>query len=128
MNMVALVGNLATDPELRRTAGGRAVCTFRIAVSRINGSEADFFSVVTWERQAEVCAEFLTVGRRVAIDGRLHHSTWEVDGTRRSKVEVVAHRVEILGRPRKEEPVVDLAPNADEVRQEDVPHDVFAIA
>jgi single-strand DNA-binding protein len=126
--MVALVGNLATDPELRHTAGGRPVCTFRIAISRPNGQEADFFSVVTWERQAEVCAEFLSVGRRVAIDGRLHHSTWEVEGNRRSKVEIVAHRVEMLGRPRKEEPDVNLAPAAEDVRHEEVPTDEFALA
>ncbi len=108
MNLVALVGNLATDPEVRHTGDGRAICTFRLAVSRANDSnEADFFTVVAWQRQAEVCAEYLSVGRRVAVDGRLHHSTWEVeaqDGTkqRRSKVEVVAHRVEMLGGARKD--------------------------
>lgn len=113
MNMVALVGNLATDPELRETSGGRAVCTFRIAVSRAPGNEADFFTVVAWERQAEVCKQYLSIGRRVAIDGRLHHSTWTVEGeegsepVRRSKVEVIAHRVEMLGGPRKEQPTQD---------------------
>jgi single-strand DNA-binding protein len=112
MNVVALVGNLATDPELRQTAAGRAVCSFRVAVSRPGGKEADFFSVVTWERQAEVCKQYLAVGRRVAIDGRLHHSTWEVEGERRSKVEVIAHRVEMLGKPRRDEPDVDFAPAA----------------
>lgn len=113
MNIVALVGNLATDPELRHTAGGRAVCTFRLAVSRPGGAQADFFTVVAWERQAEICKEYLAVGRRVAVDGRLHHSTWEVDETRRSKVEVIAHRVEMLGRPRRDEPDVDFAPALD---------------
>jgi single-strand DNA-binding protein len=114
MNVVALVGNLATDPELRTTAGGRPVCTFRVAVSRPSGTEADFFTVVAWERQAEVCKQYLAVGRRVAIDGRLHHSTWEVEegegkpNSRRSKVEVIAHRVEMLGKPRRSEPDVDL--------------------
>ena len=115
MNIVALVGNLATDPELRHTAAGKAVCTFRMAVSRSVPNEADFFTVVAWERQAEVCKEYLAGGRRVAIDGRLHHSVWEVDGAegepkqRRSKVEVVAHRVELLGGgPRKESQVDDV--------------------
>ncbi len=121
MNIVALVGNLATDPELRRTEGGRAVCTFRLAVSRSDGKTADFFTVVAWERQAEVCKQYLSVGRRVAIDGRLHHSTWQIENPdnpekpeRRSKVEVIAHRVEMLGRPKREEPDVDLATEADE--------------
>ncbi|MEO6866475.1 MAG: single-stranded DNA-binding protein [Gaiellales bacterium] len=98
MNIVALVGNLATDPELRKTSGGRAVCSFRIAISRPSGEQADFFTVVCWERQAEVCKEYLSIGRRVAIDGRLHHSSWDAeDGSKRSKVEVIAHRVEMLG-------------------------------
>ena len=104
MNIVALVGNLASDPELRHTDAGKAICTFRIAVSRSNGTEADFFDVVAWERQAEVCAEYLTIGRRVAVDGRLHHTSFEVeiDGEtkRRSKIEVVAHRIEMIGGPR----------------------------
>jgi single-strand DNA-binding protein len=116
MNVVALVGNLATDPELRHTAGGKPVCTFRVAVSRPSGEQADFFTVVAWDRQAEVCKEYLAVGRRVAIDGRLHHSSWQVDegegkpASRRSKVEVIAHRVEMLGKPRRDEPDVDFAP------------------
>lgn len=119
MNIVALVGNLATDPELRVTPGGRSVCSFRLAVSRPGGEQADFFTIVAWERQAQVCKEYLSVGRRVAIDGRLHHSVWEIDegdGTprqRRSKVEVIAHRIEMLGRPRRDEPDTDFAAPAD---------------
>jgi len=113
MNIVALVGHLATDPELRHTAAGKPVCTFRIAISRSAPNEADFFTVVAWERQAEVCSEYLTVGRRVAIDGRLHHATWEVEGAegadkqRRSKVEVIAHRVELLDGPRRDRQAAD---------------------
>lgn len=131
MNIVALVGNLATDPEIRVTEGKRKVCTFRLAVSRSDGTTADFFTVVAWERQAEVCAEYLSVGRRVAIDGRLHHSTWQIESTdpdkkpeRRSKVEVIAHRVEMLGRPRREEPDVDLT---SEAAPDEVPVPEFAI-
>lgn len=100
MNLVALIGNLASDPELRYTPNGRAVCTFRLAVSRPGGEQADFFNVVAWERQAEVCHEYLEKGRRVGVDGRLHHSTWQVDGEPRSKVEVIASRVQMLGGPR----------------------------
>lgn len=100
MNIVAVIGNVASEPELRHTDAGRAVCTFRIAVSRPGGNEADFFTIVAWERQAEVCAEYLTVGRRVAIEGRMHHSTWQDGDARRGKVEVVAHRVQLLGAKR----------------------------
>lgn len=102
MNVVVLLGNLAADPELRQTANGRAVCSFRLAVSRPGGEGADFFTVVAWERQAEVCAEYLAKGRRVAVEGRLHHSTWDVEDGKRSKVEVIAHRVKLLGAPRTE--------------------------
>lgn len=99
MNLAVLIGNLATDPELRTTSSGKSVCTFRLAVSRPGGDQADFFTIVAWDRQAEVVAEYLTIGRRVAVEGRLHHSSWEADGQKRSKVEVVAHRVEMLGKP-----------------------------
>ncbi len=97
MNLVAVIGNLATPPELRYTPAGRAVCSFRLAVSRPGGEQADFFDVVAWERQAEVCNEYLAVGRRVAVEGRLHHVVWEHEAGRRSRVEVVAHRVQMLG-------------------------------
>lgn len=129
MNLVALVGNLATDPELRHTASERAVCTFRLAVSRPGGQEADFFTVVTWEKQAQVCAQYLRVGRRVAVDGRLHHSTWKAeDGSGRSKVEVVAHRVEMLGPPSKPSatPEVDLR-SGDEPSSNEAVEGAFAI-
>ena len=97
MNIVAIVGNVASDPELRHTQAGKAVCEFRVAVSRSNGSEADFFTVIAWERQAEICNEYLSKGRRVAVDGRLQHSTWESKtGEKRSKVEIVANRVHLL--------------------------------
>jgi len=103
MNLVCVIGNVAAAPELRYTDAGRAVCSFRIAVSRPGGEQADFFGVVAWERQAEVCAEYLSVGRRVGIEGRLHHSSWESEGEKRSKVEIVANRVQLLGGPRGSE-------------------------
>jgi single-strand DNA-binding protein len=128
MNIVALVGNLASEPELKKTTGNRSVCTFRLAVSRVSGEQADFFTVVAWERQAEVCKEYLTLGRRVAVEGRLHHSTWEVEEGRRSKVEVVAHRVELLGkRPRTDEESADDAATAAALADPTSAGDPFAI-
>lgn len=64
---------------------------------------ADFVWVSAWERQAELCAEYLAKGRRVAVDGRLKSRTWEQDGKRRDAVEVVARRVEFLSGPEREE-------------------------
>lgn len=99
MNICVLIGNVASEPELRYTAGGRAACTFRLAVSRAGSDQADFFTIVAWERQAEVCKEYLQVGRRVSVEGRLHQSGYgeQADGMSR-KVEIVANRVHLLGR------------------------------
>lgn len=104
MNLVALIGNVASEPELRHTASGRAVCTFRLAVSRPGGEDADFFTVVTWERQAEIAERYCYVGRRLGIEGRLHQKqTFDhnADGDKRSdKTEIIAHRIQLLGSPR----------------------------
>ena len=129
MNVVALVGNVASAPETKQTSGGRTVASFRLAVSRIGGEQADFFTVVTWERQAEICQEYLSVGRRVAIEGRLLHSQWKTEDKQpRSRVEVVAHRVELLG-PRKrvqDEDVPQDSDSVDDTGSEPVAVDPFA--
>jgi len=97
MNLVALIGNLASEPELKYTPAGRAVCTFTLAVSRQGGDSADMFSIVAWERQAEICSEYLNLGRRVGVEGRLHHTTYSADDGKHSKVEIVANRIQLLG-------------------------------
>lgn len=103
MNHVALIGNLATDPELRTTGSGKAVASFRLAISRPGSDTADFVSVVAWEKTAQVVKEYLTKGRRVAVEGRLHHNTWKTeDGQSRSTIEIVANRVHMLGGPRQD--------------------------
>lgn len=98
MNVVTLVGNLATEVEVREVAGDKKVASFLLALDRA-GREggADFVSVSAWDRQAELCKEYLGKGRRVAIDGRLRSRSWQEDGKRRTAVEVVARRVEFLG-------------------------------
>ena len=100
-----LIGNLATDVELRDVADGKKVASFLLAVDR--GSRdggADFVWITAWDRQAELCAEYLGKGRRIAVDGRLKSRSWQEDGKRRSAIEVVARRVEFLGGgPRRDE-------------------------
>lgn len=99
MNKVILIGRLAVDPELRFTASGKAVATFRIAVNRpfSKENEADFFNVVVWGRIAENCANYLAKGRLVAVDGRLQSRTYETQaGERRYVTEVVGNQVEFL--------------------------------
>jgi single-strand DNA-binding protein len=102
---VTLVGNLTRDPELRQTPSGTSVCQFGVAVGRrykdASGQwvdKASFFDVVVWGPQGENCAQYLSKGRQVAIDGRLDQQTWEAqDGSKRSKVEIVAENVVFIG-------------------------------
>jgi single-strand DNA-binding protein len=108
MNSVHVIGNLATDVELREVAPKEAeeqkkVASFLLAIDR--GSKdggADFVWISAWDRQAELCAQYLAKGNRVAVDGRLKSRTWEQDGKRRDAVEVVARRVEFLNGPPRE--------------------------
>ena len=104
MNTWIGIGRLASDPELRYTPQGTAVAHMRLAVPRpTSGDDADFFDVVVWDKQAEACAEHLHKGRRVAVDGSLRQQTWtdEESQQRRSRVEIVAGRVEFLDAPRR---------------------------
>lgn len=98
MNVVTLIGNLATEVELREVGPDKKVASFVLAVDRANrDGGADFVTVSAWDRQAELCAEYLGKGRRIAIDGRLRSRSWEKEGKRRSAIEVVARRIEFLG-------------------------------
>jgi single-strand DNA-binding protein len=104
VNVVSLIGNLASDVDLRELSGEKKVASFLLAVDRPGkDAGADFVRVSAWDRQAEVCAEYLAKGRRVAVDGRLRSRSWEEEGKRRSAVEVVANRVQFLSGPREEE-------------------------
>ena len=101
MNNVSLIGNLATDVELREVGDGKKVASFVLAIDRLGQDRgADFVRISTWDRQAEVCDQYLAKGKRVAVDGRLRSSSWEDgEGKRRSAVEVVANRVQFLSPP-----------------------------
>ena len=98
MNVVTLIGNLASDVDLREVGDERKVASFLLAVDR-RGQDAgaDFVRVATWGKQAETCARYLGKGRRVAVDGRLRSHSWEeADGKRRRSVEVIANHVQFL--------------------------------
>ena len=102
---VTLVGNLTRDPELRQTPSGTYVCQLSVAVNSSYKDAAgqwvdkpNFFNVVVWGNRGENCAKYLAKGRQVAVDGRLDQRSWEAqDGTRRSKVEIVADTVIFIG-------------------------------
>ena len=93
MNVVTLVGRIATDVTLRYTPNGKPVAQFRLAVDRPSrdkeNRKADFIPIVTWGNAAEAAARYLQKGRLVAVRGRLQVRQYEVDGQRRSISEVV---------------------------------------
>jgi len=100
LNRVMLMGNLGADPETRYTANGSAVTNFRIAVSEKFGEgkeSTEWFSIVTWNQLAEVCAQNLEKGRAVYVDGRLTTRSWDdKEGKKHYRTEVVAQRVQFL--------------------------------
>ena len=109
-NKVLLMGNLTRDPELRYTAGGSPVASLGLAVNRKyrQGDEMKeetcFVDVTVWGKLGETCAEYLTKGRPVFVEGRLNFRTWETeDGQKRSKLDVVAYNVQFLGRGKDNE-------------------------
>ncbi len=97
LNRVQLIGNLTRDPELRYTPTGTAVCSFGLATNRSwkteNGEkhdEAEFHNIVSWNKLAELCSQFLVKGRKVYVEGRLATRTWTgQDGAQRNRTEIV---------------------------------------
>jgi len=102
LNRVFLMGNLTRDPEVRYTPSGKAVGDLRLAItSRFkNNEDVCYVDVTVWDRQAETCGEYLRKGSPVMVEGRLKFDEWERDGQKRSKLSVVASRVQFMGSPR----------------------------
>jgi single-strand DNA-binding protein len=112
-NKVLVIGNLTKDPELRYTPQGTAVVNLRLAVNRRFKDrnqelkeDTCFITAVAWDKQAEVCNQYLHKGSQVFIEGRLQSRSWEDNsGKKRQVVEVRAERIQFLGAPiAKEEP------------------------
>jgi single-strand DNA-binding protein len=107
INVVVITGNLTQDPELRSTGGGTPVCEMRVAVNsrRKDGQTGEwvdkpnYFNVVVFGAQGENCAQYLSKGRPVAIEGRLDWREWEAkDGSgKRQAVQIIANSVQFLG-------------------------------
>ncbi len=102
MNRVILAGNITRDPEIRFTGQGVPVCGFGLAVNRVRSKDkdaVDFFDVSVWREQGEAVVNHKRKGDPILVEGRLQYRTWEAqDGSKRSKVEVVAESVQFLGR------------------------------
>ncbi|MBI5419251.1 MAG: single-stranded DNA-binding protein [Deltaproteobacteria bacterium] len=105
-NRVILAGNLVRDPEIRYLPSGLSVTSFGIAVnSRYKQNnelkeDVSFFDIVVFGKLGENCAEYLSKGRPVLVEGRLRQRRWESEGVKRSKIEVVADGVQFLGAPK----------------------------
>jgi single-strand DNA-binding protein len=105
-NLVVLMGNLTRDPELRTTPNGTSVCSFSLALNRsYKGSNGewqeatDYVDVVAWGPLGERVSQYLSKGRPALVNGRLQSRSWEQDGQKRNKVEVIAQDVTFLGGP-----------------------------
>jgi len=130
LNRVMIIGNVGTDPEMRFTPNGNPVTSFRLATSRVyttpegeRRQETEWFTVVTWNRLAENCNQFLTKGQRAYVEGRLHTRSWEgQDGQKRSRVEIIANRVLFLDRqPVASVPTEPTEAPAEELEPDDLP-------
>jgi len=95
-NKVTLLGNLTRDPELRTTPSGRSVCSFSLAVNRTwnnqqgeKQEDVSFFDCTAWGKAGEIINQYTQKGQALLISGRLNQRTWEQDGQKRSKVDVV---------------------------------------
>ncbi len=103
INQVILMGNLTRDPELRSTPGGQSVCSFSLAVNRSwQGQDGqtqeavDYFDVTAWGKLGELVNQYMAKGRKCLVQGRLSQRSWEKDGQKHSKVDVVATDVTFL--------------------------------
>ncbi len=125
LNKVFLIGNLTRDPELRYIPSGTAVANFGLATNRVytaqdgeRKEEVCFVEIVTWAKTAENCANYLSKGSPIFVEGRLQYDSWETeDGQKRSRLRVVADRVQFLGGRRAEGEAG--APGMDEVEADD---------
>lgn len=112
INNVTLAGNLTRDPELRQTQGGMAVLNMGIAVNdRVKkGDEwedyANFINLVMFGKRAENVSKFLCKGSKIAVEGKLHYSSWQdKDGSNRSKIEVIVNDLELMSKGQDAQPV-----------------------
>lgn len=103
LNVIAIMGRLVRDPELRQTTTGKTVASFRIACDRgrrdANGqTQADFFDVTAWDKIAEFVAKYFAKGSLIAIDGRLQSRNYQdKNGNNRTAIEILVNNVHFAG-------------------------------
>lgn len=106
INKVIIVGRLTSDPEFSYTSNNQTpLCKFSVANNQGKESkDVSFFDIVTWNKTAENCAQYLKKGSQIVIEGKVSQQRWTTqEGQTRSRVEIVAHQVQFVGK-RNEEP------------------------
>ncbi len=106
-NQAIVMGNLTRDPELRTTPSGQPVASFAVATNRswMDGSgerkeAVEYHEIVAWGKLGELASQYLAKGRKVMVIGRLQTQSWEKDGVKRQRTEIVASDVNFLDGPR----------------------------
>jgi single-strand DNA-binding protein len=130
VNKVILVGNLGADPEVRYTASGTAVCRLSVATSRRytdkqgnRQEETAWHRVDVWGKMAETCAQYLSKGRQVYIEGRLKYGSYEKDGVKHYTTDIIAENMQMLsgGRGQEREPEPPFGPPEGGRPEDDIP-------
>lgn len=104
MNLVVIKGRVASMDDLRYTQSGTAVVSFSVAVDRrfSKEKEVDFINVTAWQKTAEFIAQYFAKGQEILINGRLQVRSYDKDGEKRYKTEVIADNVEFCGSKKQE--------------------------
>lgn len=112
VNKVFIVGHVGKDPE-SRAAGESTKCQFSVATSeKVKDQErTEWHRVVTWGKQAELCAKYVAKGSLVAVDGKIQTREYEKDGQKRYVTEIIANNVTFLGKPPAAKSRPDQDPN-----------------
>ncbi len=133
VNKVFLVGNLGSDPEMRYTASGTAVCKFSLATSRrFTGKDGqkqektEWHRIVAWGKLGEICGQYLAKGKQVVIEGRIDYGSYEKDGVKHYTTDIVAENMQMLGSQggqgtRAQEPEPGFGPPEGGVPDDDIP-------
>lgn len=130
MNKLIIIGNLCNNPELRSTSSGVSVCSFTVAVNRKKTKdgqqETDYFNVTAWRERGEICAKYLSKGKKVSVVGPVSVRTWESNGKHGASLEVTADEVEFLSprseaQPSQPEPQVDKQTGFQQVETDELP-------
>lgn len=105
MHYTFALGNVCADPEVRNTPNGKMVCEFRLASNGFGKDDTEFYRCVAWERKAEVIAEHVKKGSKLAVQGRIKTREWEdKDGNKRYTQELIINDFEFCGASAKKGP------------------------